>query len=106
MKRANGLDKHGNPMTVRGGIADLLEAVPGGRMVIVYSGGLHHVQVPGQKFPNLFKTISLSFEFHDIDQYRNQIREATRGKEFKKAVRADLEQRRDLYCNDESPTET
>jgi 1-acyl-sn-glycerol-3-phosphate acyltransferase len=104
MKRANGLDKHGNPMTVRGGIADLLRAVPGGRMVIVYSGGLHHVQVPGQKFPNLFKTIRLGFEFHDIEQYRNQLREASNGKEFKKMVRADLERRRDLHCNDESPT--
>jgi len=104
MKRANGLDKHGNPMTVRGGIADLLRAVPGGKMVVVYSGGLHHVQAPGQKFPNLFKTIRLSFEFHDIEQYRDEIRQQTGGSEFKKAVRADLERRRDLHCSDEGST--
>jgi hypothetical protein len=28
MKRADGLDAHGQPMTVRGGIADILEVVP------------------------------------------------------------------------------
>ena len=44
MKRANGLDVQGNPMTVRGGIADILLAVKEGRMLVGYSGGLHHVQ--------------------------------------------------------------
>ena len=46
MKRANGMDLEGMPMTIRGGVADLLMAIPGGRMLIAYSGGLHHVQVP------------------------------------------------------------
>ena len=104
MKRANGLDKHGNPMTVRGGISDLLRAVPSGRMLIAYSGGLHHVQIPGQKFPNLFKTIRVSFEFHDIELYRREILAAAGDNDFKKVVKADLERRRDLHCGDESPT--
>ncbi|HEX9163799.1 MAG TPA: 1-acyl-sn-glycerol-3-phosphate acyltransferase, partial [Thermoanaerobaculia bacterium] len=49
MKRANGLDANGNPMTVRGGIADILLAVKEGRMLLAYSGGLHHVQIPGHR---------------------------------------------------------
>lgn len=100
MKRANGLDKHGNPMTVRGGISDLLRAIPHGRMLIAYSGGLHHVQVPGQKLPSLFKKIRMSFEFHDIEAYRREM--AAAGNDFKKLVKADLERRRDLYCADQA----
>ena len=72
-------------------------------MLIVYSGGLHHVQVPGQALPRLFKTIRLSFEFHDIEQYRDQVCAAAGESDFKRAVRADLERRRDLYCGDEGP---
>ena len=57
MKRANGLDAQGKPMTVRGGIADIVETMGDGRMLLAYSGGLHHIQVPGQGLPRLFKTI-------------------------------------------------
>ena len=48
MKRATGLDSEGKPMTVRGGIADILETIGEGRMLLAYSGGLHHVQAPGR----------------------------------------------------------
>ena len=57
MKRENGLDLHGNPMNVRGGIADILLAMKQGRMLIAYSGGLHHVQFPGG-VPRIFKTVA------------------------------------------------
>jgi len=104
MKRANGLDKHGNPMTVRGGISDLLRALPDGRMMLAYSGGLHHVQVPGQKLPKLFRKIRISFEFEDIERYRNEmLAAASEGADFKKVVKLDLEQRRDLHCGDGAP---
>ena len=56
MKRRNGLDSQGQPMTVRGGIADILEAIPSGPMLIAYSGGLHHVQAPGETLPAVFRT--------------------------------------------------
>lgn len=98
MKRANGLDKQGQPMTVRGGIVDLLDAVPQGRMLLVYSGGLHHIQVPGQKIPNLFKTIKVGFETVDIAQYRERILEQSGTKGFRQAVREDLDARRDEHC--------
>ena len=51
MMRRNGLDHEGKPMTVRGGIADILSAIPQGTMLLAYSGGLHHVQVPGETLP-------------------------------------------------------
>ena len=98
MMRANGLDKHGKPMTVRGGIADILEGVPEGRFLLAYSGGLHHVQVPGQHLPKLFKRIRLRLETLDIPTYRAEILARAGERGFKRAVTEDLEARRDRYC--------
>ncbi|MBW8874127.1 MAG: hypothetical protein JF614_04125 [Acidobacteria bacterium] len=98
MKRATGLDAQGKPMTVRGGIADILETLGEGRMLIAYSGGLHHVHTPGERFPRLFKTIRLRLEVVDIVEYR-AARMAEGGlKGFRRAVVHDLERRRDLIC--------
>ncbi len=101
MKRANGLDAQGNPMTVRGGIADILEVVPQGRMLIAYSGGLHHVQVPGQHLPRPFQPVGMLIEVIDIADYRRLLQAnggAADAIAFKRAAIADLERRRDLYC--------
>ena len=98
MKRATGLDKRGQPMTVRGGIVDLLDAVPEGRMLLVYSGGLHHIQVPGQKIPKLFKKIRIACEFVDIAQYRATLMAEAGEESFRQAVREDLDSRRDRHC--------
>jgi hypothetical protein len=107
MKRANGLDSQGKPMTVRGGIADILETMGDGRMLIAYSGGLHHVQVPGERFPRLFKTIRMRLEVVDMASYRAARLEEGGVKGFRRAVVRDLERRRDLYCpiaQDTDPT--
>ncbi len=98
MMRADGLDKHGKPMTVRGGIADILEATPSGRMLLAYSGGLHHVQMPGERFPRLFKPVRLRLETLDIPTYRAEILAQAGERGFKRAVAEDLQRRRDLYC--------
>jgi hypothetical protein len=98
MKRANGLDSEGRPMTVRGGIADILESIGEGRMILAYSGGLHHVQIPGERFPRLWKTIRLRLELVDIETYRRELLAAAGREGFRRAVTADLERRRDLYC--------
>lgn len=98
MKRPTGLDLEGRPMTVRGGIADILEAVGRGRMLLAYSGGLHHVQIPGQLLPRPFKTIHVRIESVDIEAYRRSLRELPGSEELKRAIRTDLERRRDLYC--------
>lgn len=92
MMRENGLDKHGKPMSVRGGVADILEALPNGEMVIVYSGGLHHVQQPGQGLPKLFKRIKMCTERINIQEYVQQMK-AKPDVSFKKAVTTDMEAR-------------
>ena len=98
MKRANGLDRHGNPMTVRGGIADILAAIPEGKMLIAYSGGLHHVQVPGQHLPRPFKTLQMNLEEVDIPTYRASFECSADPQEFKHRVKQDLSARRDRHC--------
>lgn len=103
MKRATGLDLNGNPMTVRGGVADILLALEEGRMLIAYSGGLHHVQVPGH-VPNVFKTVRLRVEILEIADYIRERMAEGGAEQFKKSVIRDLERRRDLYCpEDERP---
>ena len=98
MKRESGLDVHGNPMTVRGGIADVLLAVGKGRMLITYSGGLHHVQIPGRKTVHVFQKVRMNIENLDIESYISGLM-ATAGEEnFKRSVREDLDRRRDLNC--------
>ncbi len=98
MKRADGLDKHGRPMSARGGIADILLRHKGGPMMIAYSGGMHHIQVPGERLPRLFKTLRIRYEALDIDEYRQGIGLDLKPIEFKRAVRRDLDRRRDLHC--------
>jgi 1-acyl-sn-glycerol-3-phosphate acyltransferase len=99
MMRRGGLDSDGRPMTVRGGIADILEVVPAGPMLLAYSGGLHHVQAPGDRFPRLFRTVRLALEVVEIDDYRRErLRESGSEMGFKRAVVDDLERRRDRYC--------
>ncbi len=96
MKRANGLDAFGRQLVVRGGIADVLEAIPDGKMLVAYSQGLHHIQIPGQSVPNLFKPVRLRLEEIDIAAYREEM--AARDGDFRAAVVADLMERRDRYC--------
>ena len=103
MMRANGLDKNGMPMTVRGGIADILRALDGGKMLIAYSGGLHHVQVPGQRVPNLFRDVRMSLEILDIDDYKRSLGVDPAAKGFKSAVKRDLEHRRDTLRPPQPP---
>lgn len=101
MKRANGLDSEGREMTVRGGIADILEALPDGRMLMVYSGGLHHIQVPGELLPTPFKTLNCRMEMIDIPSFKEELKREYPGVKFRTAVIEDLTRRRDEYC----PTE-
>ncbi len=97
MKRANGLDVNGQPMSVRGGIADILEAIGKGRMLMAYSGGLHHVQVPGH-MPRVFKTVRLRLEDVEISTYVAEMKKVGGEENFKRAVREDMDRRRDFYC--------
>ena len=103
MKRANGLDQYGRPLVVRGGIADLLEAMPDGKILVAYSTGLHHIQAPGERLPRLFQKVTLRLEELDIPTYREARQREAEGMDtkigFKKRVIADLTARRDRYCD-------
>ncbi len=103
MMRRNGLDSSGRPMTVRGGIADVLEAIGEGRMLIGYSGGLHHVQAPGERIPRIFKTVRINLEVVEIAEYLRTIRKGCPREEFRRAVCQDLERRRELNCPIDGP---
>ena len=101
MKRGDGKDKHGRPMRVRGGIADLLNCFPEGRMLICYSQGMHHIQVPDEGWPKLFKTVRCRFEELDIAKYRAELEQGLDTSDegaFRKRVIQDLTERRDKYC--------
>ena len=98
MKRPGGLDSHGQAMTVRGGIAEIIESIGGGRMIIAYSGGLHHVHAPGERFPRLFKTLRMRLELLDIAAYREALLAKAGERGLKRAVVEDLERRRDAIC--------
>lgn len=101
MKRADGLDKYGRPLAVRGGIADLIEVIPEGEMLLAYSRGLHHVQIPDHDhFPRLFQPIGMGLEIVDVAAYRREMMERAQGSPegFRRAVVADLTARRDRHC--------
>lgn len=101
MKRRDGLDSTGRPMTVRGGIVEVFEKLGHGRAVIAYSGGLHHIQAPGEGFPKLFKTLKIAFEAFDIEDYLETFRKnpaLSEPKAYRQAIIRDLEIRRDKYC--------
>ena len=108
MKRPDGLDKHGQPMTVRGGVADILAGMTwDGLILFAYSGGLHHIHSPGQRFPRVFQVVRANFEAIDLQNYRQAmglskgtISALSEGdyREFRKRVIADFEERRDRNC--------
>ena len=94
MKRRGGLDKHGNAMTVRGGVADILKKKQTGKVLFLYSGGLHHIQAPGDKLPSLFKTIRANFEVMDIEAYKKSL-PFEFGHDYHEEVLADIQRRLD-----------
>jgi 1-acyl-sn-glycerol-3-phosphate acyltransferase len=96
MKRPNGLDKYGKPMTVRGGIADIIETMDDGVMLLCFSGGLHHIQTPGQHFPKLFKTIHMNLSYFDLKEYKQLFPENHRERKIK--IVQDLQNRLEKDC--------
>jgi hypothetical protein len=96
MKRPSGLDKHGRPMTVKGGVADIIEALEEGGMILCLSGGLHHVQSPGQLFPRLFKTIRMNFIYLDLREYKKSLPPTARERKIK--IVQDLQRHLEQDC--------
>jgi hypothetical protein len=97
MKRKNGLDKEGKPMTVRGGFVDILTKMRQGKILILYSGGLHHIQAPGEKYPHLFKKVKANFELLDIQEYLKSFKSEGSELKLKSMMIQDLENRIKLF---------
>jgi hypothetical protein len=98
MMRKDGLDSTGRPMTIRGGIADILAALDGGLMLLVYSGGLHHIQAPGELVPRPLRQIRARIELVDIAWYKTRLGGCEAMEAFRAAVIRDLTARRDTLC--------
>ena len=98
MKRRDGKDKFGRPMSVRAGVADILDCLDDGKILFVYSAGLHHIQTPGERLPRVFKTIKANLELVDISDYKKQLEYQKTDvlqeqNAFKRRVIADMNQR-------------
>jgi len=96
MKRKTGLDKEGKPMTVRGGIVEVLPYFKEHEMIFIYSGGLHHILAPGDKLVKIFKKVHLSLEKIKVLEYIKNFKNDT-GLNKEKIIK-DLEERRDRFC--------
>lgn len=96
MKRPNGLDKFGKKMTVRGGVADIIMSMDDGIALFCLSGGLHHVQAPGQHIPRFFQPIAMNIYYVDIKSYKAQFPKDYR--EQKLAIVQDLQKRLENDC--------
>ncbi len=93
MKRPNGLDLHGQKMTVKGGVADVLQGLNSGQMMVAYSGGLHHVHMPGERGFRIFKKLKMNLESFDIAAYKESFGEPVGSNAWRKKVIADLQHR-------------
>lgn len=93
MMRRNGLDGEGKPMSVRGGVAEILLAIPEGKLLFAYSGGLHHVQAPGERWPSLFRRVRMDFEVVDLAAYRDRFLAEAGRSGFRDALIDDMERR-------------
>jgi 1-acyl-sn-glycerol-3-phosphate acyltransferase len=91
MKRPNGLDKQGKKMSIRAGVADIIDRLGAGTILICHSGGLHHIQKPGQMIPKVFQPIRMHVTEVDISQYRKRFSENSR--ERKIQIVADFQTR-------------
>lgn len=95
MMRPDGRDKKGAPMTVKPGVAEVLRSIGTGRMILAYSGGLHHVFRPGAGRPKFFKSLHLRLESIDIASYIED--HMSEPPSFVDSVVRDLTHRRDLH---------
>ena len=89
-----GLDLEGKKMTVRAGVIDVIKSVDKGQMIFAYSGGLHHVQIPGEGFPKLLKTLKMDLETFEISEYKAMFnQEETGSRAWRKSVLDDIQNR-------------
>lgn len=98
MKRLTGLDKAGQPMTVKTGVYDLLRKFRPCQAMILYSGGLHQVCPPEKRVPKIFNRLQANLEKIEIDPYLKQFEGIGDERDIALRVSNDLEIRRDRNC--------
>jgi hypothetical protein len=98
MKRSTGLDKHGKKMTVQGGLADVLKEIPDGKLVVLYSGGLHHVAHPGVWLPRVFKKMHYKLELLDIAELNERFNSKGSFKRYMINLVDFFDKKRDQVC--------
>lgn len=96
MMRENGLDKHGKPMSVRGGVADIMLKIQRGKMLIGYSGGLHHINKPGEPRIRLFQPLKICYELARIEDFLERF-DSDSPQKFRLQVARELEERLQKY---------
>ena len=64
-----------------------------GQLAFAYSGGLHHIQAPGEGFPKLFKTLRVDIEVVEIEQYKKSFPGEIGSEEWRLTVQADFQHR-------------
>lgn len=96
MKRGTGLDSEGKNMSVRSGVAEIINELNDGRILIAYSGGLHHVQHPGEVIPRLFKRLKLNLELLTVKEYKAQFQ--SESIQLRRDIVTDLEHRLATNC--------
>lgn len=97
MRRLNGYDKHGKAMSVRAGVAEIIPRFKHENMLLVYSGGLHHVFPPGAVIPKLFRRIHAGLETVNVDKFIADLKARSTPEELTKAIITELAERRNLH---------
>lgn len=67
-------------------------------MLVACSGGLHHVQSPGERWPSPFGLLRMRLENPDIADDRSRLPSEAGEQDFEEAVIRDLTRRRDSCC--------
>ena len=84
---------HFTKIEIKTGITDVLIGLNEGQMILAYSGGLHHVHVPGEKGYRFFKTLKMNLETFSIDEYKKSFGEPVGTEAWRKKVVDDLQHR-------------
>lgn len=96
MKRTTGLDKHGKKMHVQGGVADIIDRMEEGNVLICLSGGLHHIQAPGELLPKFFRQIRMHVVQIPIREFKARF--SVNPRERKIQIVQDLQHRLETQC--------
>ena len=77
-------------------IEHIIDRLEDGTILLCHSGGLHHIQKPGQHLPRIFQPIRMHVEVIELTEYKARFSKNTR--ERKIQIVQDLQNRLDTEC--------